>query len=104
MKVLKPGPGWSIKTSCTGDGWNGGGCGAELLVEYPDLFRSTQSQMGRDTCTYVLFKCCECGVTTALGDTDQTHLRTNFPWSFFRELPQVPPVVLPWTPDEKQSS
>lgn len=70
MKVLKPGRkqrGWSIKATCTGSGNDGGGCGAELLVEQGDLFKTTSTDMKCETTTYVTFKCCECGVLTDLG-------------------------------------
>jgi len=66
MKVLKPGRqqrGWSIEHSCTGDGNDDGGCGALLLVEQPDLFKTYQ---GSDVC--ITFKCSECGVLTDLDD------------------------------------
>lgn len=85
MKVVKPGAGWSIEATCTGKGWNDGGCGAELLVEKDDLFRSTVSQMGRDTCSHVLFRCCQCGVRTSLGNSDDAVIKV--PWSFLRTLP-----------------
>jgi hypothetical protein len=70
MKVLKPGrkqKGWSIETTCTGSGNDGGGCGAKLLVEQGDLFKTT-SQARDETTTYVTFKCSECGVLTDLGE------------------------------------
>ena len=70
MKVLKPGrkqKGWSKEAVCTGTGNGDGGCGAKLLVEQADLFKTT-SQARDETTTYVTFKCCECGVLTDLGE------------------------------------
>lgn len=69
MKVIAKGSGqkgWSTQTKCTGGGNGGGGCGAELLVEQPDLFTTSSSDMGGDTETHITFKCCECGVLTDL--------------------------------------
>lgn len=69
MKVLKKGrkqKGWSVEVDCTGSGNGGGGCGARLLVEQPDLFRTTRS-IRDETEHFVTFKCCECGVLTDLG-------------------------------------
>lgn len=66
MKVLKPGngaKGWSTETLCTGAGNKGGGCGALLLVEEADLFR-TESHCRDETDTYATFCCPECGVLT----------------------------------------
>jgi hypothetical protein len=70
MRVLKPGRkqrGWSVETVCTGTGNGGGGCGAKLLVEQGDLFKTT-SQARDETTTYVTFRCSECGVLTDLGE------------------------------------
>lgn len=66
MKVLQPGTGqkgWSKECKCTGDGNGKGGCGALLLVEQPDLFR-TESHARDETTYYTTFKCSECGVLT----------------------------------------
>jgi hypothetical protein len=83
MKVLKSGSGqkgWSTKATCTGDGNQGGGCGAKLLVEEPDVFKTmTGGNYGGDSpepCA--TFKCPECGVLTDLK---------NFPHSKLMELP-----------------
>lgn len=68
MKVLKKGrpqKGWSIEAKCTGSGNKGGGCGALLLVEQGDLFRTSSSSMG-EVDHYVTFKCSDCGVLTDL--------------------------------------
>ena len=71
MKVLKPGrnqQGWSTNQVCTGDPKHGGGCGAELLIEQPDLFKTVVE----DHENLVAFKCCECGVETAFAKTGET--------------------------------
>jgi hypothetical protein len=68
MKVLKKGrsqKGWSTKAKCTGSGNGDGGCGAELLVEEDDLFR-TESHARDETTTYVTFTCADCGILTDL--------------------------------------
>lgn len=70
MKILKRGrkqKGWSTKATCTGLGNGNGGCGAELLVERDDLFR-TESHARDETTTYTTFKCKACGVLTDLED------------------------------------
>ena len=72
MKVLKKGrkqKGWSTEATCTGKGNGGGGCGATLLVEEPDIFRTQTSAMGEIT-TCATFECSECGVWTDLGTSD----------------------------------
>jgi hypothetical protein len=71
VKILRPGreqKGWAIKTKCTGAGNGNGGCGAELLVEQGDLYR-TQSQARDETTYYTTFKCAACGVQTDLADS-----------------------------------
>jgi hypothetical protein len=67
MKVLeagRPQRGWSIEARCTGAGNGNGGCGALLLVEQADLFK-TFSHCRDETDTFVTFKC-TCGVLTDL--------------------------------------
>lgn len=83
MKVLKPGrkqKGWPTEAICTGEGNQGGGCGAVLLVEEPDVFKTwTGGNYGGDSpepCA--TFKCPNCGVLTDLR---------NFPSSKLREMP-----------------
>lgn len=72
MKVIEKGRpqiGWAKDYTCTGDGNNGGGCGAKLLVEFGDLFRTYHSSCGeRETC--LSFKCSECGVLTDIDVND----------------------------------
>lgn len=68
MKVIKSGTGqkgWSTEAVCTGKGNGGGGCGAELLVEEPDLY-VTSSSCRDETDYFLTFKCPECGVETDL--------------------------------------
>jgi hypothetical protein len=70
MKVIEPGRkqiGWSRECKCTGNGNGGGGCGAVLLVEQPDLYRTTSSHYDGSTDHYVTFTCSECGVQTDIS-------------------------------------
>lgn len=66
MKVIKPGSqlSWSIEATCTGAGNGRPGCGALLLVEEGDLFR-TESNALHETTTYITFRC-PCGRATDL--------------------------------------
>lgn len=69
MKVIKKGrpqKGWAEEFECTGSGNNGGGCGAILLVEQDDLFK-TFHHCRDETDTFVTFKCSQCGVLTDIG-------------------------------------
>lgn len=69
MKVLKKGrkqKGWATVTKCTGEGNRDGGCGALLLVEEGDLFRTQSNAMGEIT-DYITFECPDCGVWTDLN-------------------------------------
>jgi len=78
VKILEPGraqQGWSVETSCTGDGNGGGGCGARLLVEQPDLYL-TQSHARDETDTFVTFECAACGVETDLKDVPRNVMDT----------------------------
>ncbi len=66
MKTLKKGrkqKGWTKECKCTGKGNGDGGCGATLLVEKGDLFR-TESHARDETESYTTFWCKECGVLT----------------------------------------
>lgn len=66
MKVIKKGreqEGWAIEMDCIGKGNGGGGCGARLLVEQPDVF-STYTRHFDETENYLTFICSECGVNT----------------------------------------
>jgi hypothetical protein len=67
MKVLKKGrpqKGWAKECSCSGNGNGGGGCGAKLLVDESDLFRTGSHSYDGSSEYYVTFKCPECGVLT----------------------------------------
>ena len=70
MKVLKKGrdqKGWAKQIACTGAGNDGGGCGAQLLVEEGDLF-ITSSSCRDETDYFVTFRCPECSVLTDVKD------------------------------------
>lgn len=72
MKVLKHGKqdgGWSKECHCTGAGNGNTGCGAKLLVELNDVFR-TESHARDETTTYITFRCPECGTMTDLADNE----------------------------------
>ena len=80
MKVLKPGraqKGWSTETTCTGRGNGGGGCGAKLLVEETDLFRTQSSALG-ETESYVTFECAACTVWTDIENVPH-HVASRLP-------------------------
>ena len=68
MKVITPGRpqvGWSIETNCSGKGNGGGGCNARLLVEQPDLYRTSRQSYGDSHPEYFsTFQCPECSVET----------------------------------------
>ncbi len=78
VKVIKPGrdqKGWAKELECTGDGNGGGGCGATLLVEEGDLFRTT-NHVRDETTHFTTFKCIQCGVLTDLrGVSIPQHVR-----------------------------
>jgi hypothetical protein len=85
MRVLKPGDleqtRWSQECSCTGKGNGRPGCGALLLVEQGDLFKTT-SQARDETTTYITFSCPECGTLTdivGVPDYIQASLPTRHP-------------------------
>jgi hypothetical protein len=70
MKVLEKGreqKGWSVEITCTGRGNGDGGCGAKLLVEQGDLFR-TESHCRDETDVFTTFECPECKVWTDLKE------------------------------------
>lgn len=70
MKVLKKGRrqrGWAKEYSCTGSGNGGGGCGAKLLVEQSDLFRTGSHCYDGSSDYYVTFRCPECKVMTDIS-------------------------------------
>ena len=70
MKVLKKGrpqKGWSKEFICTGKGNGNGGCGAKLLVEQDDLYKTSHTDMCGDTEYFVTFRCIACGVETDIN-------------------------------------
>jgi hypothetical protein len=71
MKVLKPGreqTGWAHELKCTGNGNGGGGCGATLLVEQADVYKTHVWDYGGGHDTYNTFRC-PCGVQTDLSSS-----------------------------------
>lgn len=67
MKVLNPGReqrGWSAEFTCTGKGNGGGGCGAKLLVEFTDLYKTHHYDYGGGHDVFITFTCSCCGVET----------------------------------------
>jgi hypothetical protein len=76
MKVIKKGrqqSGWSNEFKCTGSGNGGGGCGAVLLVETPDLFTTHHHDHGGGHDVFVTFECSECGVLTDIKHSGVSH-------------------------------
>ena len=69
MKVLKEGraqKSWAVTTTCSGYGNGKGGCGAKLLVEYTDLYKTHSSHYDGSSETYITFSCPLCKVETDL--------------------------------------
>jgi len=67
METVKKGRkqgGWAEKFRCTGDGNDGGGCGAILLVSQADLYLTERTSQGDPTEYFHTFCCPECGVET----------------------------------------
>ena len=82
MKVLKKGrqqSGWSKEYTCTGNGRNGGGFRAKLLVEQSDVFK-THVHVHVDHDIYYNFKCPECGVITEIPDPGFTPIPDQAVW------------------------
>lgn len=68
MKIIKEGReqnGWSMEYHCTGNGNGQGGCGAILLVEEEDVFKTKQRVNGEQIIFYS-FRCPSCCVVTDL--------------------------------------
>lgn len=81
MKVLKHGReqhGWSITKKCTGDGNEGGGCGAKLLIEAHDLFH-THRYVHVEHDVFTTFKCSVCGVLTDIKDRIPSYVSNDIP-------------------------
>lgn len=71
MKVLKKGrpqKKWAIECECTGIGNGNGGCGAKLLVEQDDIFKTESYHYDGSHNDYNTFECPECGVLTDVGN------------------------------------
>jgi len=73
MKVIKKGrdqKGWAKELECTGKGNGNGGCGAILLVEAGDVYKTARHSYDGSSETYATFDCCSCGVMTDIPDGD----------------------------------
>lgn len=72
MRIIKKGRpqvGWAKETVCTGKGNGDGGCGAKLLIEEGDLFKTYHHCYGDSTPdVFITFRCPECGVETDIED------------------------------------
>jgi len=78
MKLLKTGRaqrGWSREFKCTGLGNGQGGCGATLLVEEADLYRTSSSHYDGSTESHTTFLCLACGVETDVSVPAQVEMR-----------------------------
>lgn len=74
MKLLREGRcqnGWAKEYKCTGHGNNNGGCGAVLLVDETDLFRTFRCCID-ETEEFTTFKCPQCGVLTDIKEYHKT--------------------------------
>lgn len=91
MKVIEQGTGqqgWAKQAVCTGNGNGGGGCGAKLLVEERDLYKTYSSDRpGYET--HVTFSCVSCRVETDLEMKD-------VPSHILHRLPNKPGAHGPW--------
>lgn len=87
MKVVKPGreqAGWAREEECTGKGNGFGGCGAILLVEHGDLFKTFRHALN-ETDVFITFKCPSCGVLTDIeGAPNQRDLPSQSEWENVR--------------------
>lgn len=66
MELVKKGRkqgGWAEKFKCDGEGNEGGGCGAVLLVSQTDLYQTSRDSHD-ETEFFLTFCCPECGVET----------------------------------------
>lgn len=78
MKVIKKGreqKGWAKEYKCTGNGNGGGGCGAILLVEEADLYRTSRYYYDGDADYYTTFRCSCCGVQTDIDPPPNIKIR-----------------------------
>lgn len=80
MKVITSGDGrkgWAKEFTCAGTGNGGGGCGAVLLVEADDLFKTHNTDYGGGYDSYTTFRCPECNVLTDVTVPSSVYVR-NF--------------------------
>ena len=68
MKVLKPGTGWHIEVVCTGKGNGDGGCGAKLLVEKDDIYKTRSVDRDGFSDNYFTICCIQCGIETDIDE------------------------------------
>lgn len=72
MKTIKKGKTlngkWAREFKCTGEGNDGCGCGAILLVGKDDLFQTTR-YCHTDVDYFITFKCQECGIKTDISQS-----------------------------------
>lgn len=87
MKVLWKTPSqkiWINVCTCTGPNNSNAGCGAILLVEQEDLFKTefkVKTNIGEDTQVSLKFKCPECGVLTDVDSSNpQNHTESYSVW------------------------
>lgn len=71
MKIIEKGDGrkgWAIEYRCTDDGNGNGGCGALLLVEERDLYKTYHYDYGGGKDVFITFRCPECNNQTDVKD------------------------------------
>lgn len=103
MKVIKKGrpqKGWAKQITCTGKGNGRGGCGAVLLIEESDLFRT--GKHSRDESEYyATFKCSECGVLTDVNGYPGDVMKLPAPPGLGGRTPEEMAVRRPGRPVDK---
>lgn len=67
MKILEKGKPWQMEVICSGQGNNNHGCGAKLLIEKEDLYRTT-SYCRDESTDYITFRCPVCNCETDVYD------------------------------------
>lgn len=81
MKVIQKGDGrkgWAKEYKCTGAGNGNGGCGAMLLVEQNDLYKTYHYDYGGGKDVYITFRCPECRNETDVKDVPSSvHVKEN---------------------------
>jgi len=78
MKVISKGDGrsgWAKEFICTGAGNGNGGCGAKLLVEENDLYKTHNYDYGGGHDVYTTFKCPECNNETDVNVPSSVNVR-----------------------------